>query len=306
MSSDSKFSTAYSLGVTKSQYWSFFYEDILDIIAKLPAVAAGIYHNLHQEPNFNGSIDSSKDWSYNFANLLGTSSEDEFLELLRLFLTVYSDHGGGNVPSHTIHLVGSTLADPYTAYASGIAGLSGPLNGLGSQEAVTWIEKLKNHVGDSYNEEAIKLFVIKRIKSGQVIPGFGSLILRRPDPRYICLKEFATKHLYNDPDFILVSKLEKLVPVLLAEFGHLQNAFPNADLISGTMWKHYGLKEARYYPVLLAVSRALGTLASLVWDRALEHPLKRPMSVTSEALIRSVVAATNPVKAGFWLSALYG
>lgn len=305
MSSDSKFSTAYSLGATKSQYWSFFYEDALDLIAKLPAVAAGIYHNLHQGPHSGGNIDCSKDWSYNFANLLGLS-ECEFLELLRLFLTIYSDHGGGNVPSHTVHLVGSTLADPYATYASGIAGLSGPLYGLGSQEAVTWIKKLKKQIGDICSEETIKLIVIKQIKSGQAIPGFGNLILRRPDPRYICLKEFATKHLTRDLDFILVSELEKIVPVILAEFGQFQNPFPNADLISGTMWKHYGLKHAKYYPVLLAVSRALGTLASLVWDRALEHPLKRPMSVTSEALMRSVVAETNPIKAGFWLSALYG
>lgn len=303
MSSDSKFSTAYSLGATEPQYWSFFYEDILDLISKLPAVAASIYHRGSDNIR---NADHSKDWSYNFANMLGLSQDEQFLELLRLFLTIYSDHGGGTVSSHTIRLVGSTLADSYTAYASGMAGLSGRQDGFASQEASSWIEKLKKEVGGSYNEEAIKLIVIKHIKSGLRIPGFGSLVLTRPDPRYICLKEFATKHLINNSDFVLVSALEKIVPVVLTEFGQVQNPFPNADLISGIMWKHYGLQQARYYPVLLAVSRALGSLASLVWDRALEHPLERPTSVTSKALMRSVLAKTNPVKAGFWLSALYG
>jgi citrate synthase len=36
--------------------------------------------------------------------------------------------------------------------------------------------------------------------------------------------------------------------------------------------------------VLFAVSRALGVLASLTWDRALGFPLERPKSVTTEAV----------------------
>ena len=35
---------------------------------------------------------------------------------------------------------------------------------------------------------------------------------------------------------------------------------------------------------LFAVSRALGVLASLCWDRALGMPLERPKSVTTEAV----------------------
>jgi citrate synthase len=35
---------------------------------------------------------------------------------------------------------------------------------------------------------------------------------------------------------------------------------------------------------LFAVSRALGVLASLCWDRALGFPLERPKSVTTDAV----------------------
>jgi hypothetical protein len=45
---------------------------------------------------------------------------------------------------------------------------------------------------------------------------------------------------------------------------------------------HYGLVEYEFYTVLFGVSRALGVLASLCWDRALGFALERPKSVTTE------------------------
>jgi citrate synthase len=45
-----------------------------------------------------------------------------------------SDHEGGNVSAHTVHLVGSALSDPYLSFAAGMNGLAGPLHGLANQE----------------------------------------------------------------------------------------------------------------------------------------------------------------------------
>ena len=58
----------------------------------------------------------------------------EFMELMRLYLTIHSDHEGGNVSAHTCHLVGSSLADPYLSFSAAMAGLAGPLHGLANQE----------------------------------------------------------------------------------------------------------------------------------------------------------------------------
>ena len=54
--------------------------------------------------------------------------------------------------------------------------------------------------------------------------------------------------------------------------------------------QYYGLKEMQYYTVLFGVSRALGVMASLVWDRALGLPLERPKSMTTEGLQKLVGA----------------
>lgn len=50
------------------------------------------------------------------------------------------------------------------------------------------------------------------------------------------------------------------------------------------------MKEMQYYTVLFGVSRALGVMASLVWDRALGLPLERPKSMTTEGLQKLVGA----------------
>jgi citrate synthase len=42
--------------------------------------------------------------------------------------------------------------------------------------------------------------------------------------------------------------------------------------------------EYEFYTVLFGVSRALGVLASLCWDRALGFPLERPKSITNDAV----------------------
>ena len=68
--------------------FQFAYEDSMDLIAKLPCVAAKIYRNLYREGSSIGAIDSSLDWSHNFSNMLGYS-DAQFTELMRLYLTIH-------------------------------------------------------------------------------------------------------------------------------------------------------------------------------------------------------------------------
>ena len=43
----SKFAQAYNDGIHKSKYWEPTLEDALDVCAKVPRIAAIIYHNLY-------------------------------------------------------------------------------------------------------------------------------------------------------------------------------------------------------------------------------------------------------------------
>lgn len=60
----------------------------MDLIAKLPCIAAKIYRNLYREGSSIGAIDSNLDWSHNFTNMLGYN-DAKFTELMRLYLTIH-------------------------------------------------------------------------------------------------------------------------------------------------------------------------------------------------------------------------
>ncbi|ELU15766.1 hypothetical protein CAPTEDRAFT_148793 [Capitella teleta] len=285
--SESHFARAYNNGVKKNLYWEYVYEDSMDLIAKLPTIAAIIYRNLYRDGTSVGAIDDAKDWSHNFTSMLGYE-DPEFTELMRLYLTIHSDHEGGNVSAHTCHLVGSALSDPYLSYAAGMNGLAGPLHGLANQEVLLFLTKVSGDVGKDYSQAELKEYVWNHLKSGQVVPGYGHAVLRKTDPRYTCQREFAKKWLPNDPMFKLVSDLYKIVPDILLEQGKAKNPWPNVDAHSGVLLQYYGMTEMSYYTVLFGVSRALGCMASLVWDRALGLPIERPKSMSTEGLIKAL------------------
>lgn len=67
------------------------------------------------------------------------------------------------------------------------------------------------------------------------MPGYGHAVLRKTDPRYTCQREFAMKHLPNDPMFKLVAQLYKIVPDVLLEQGKAKNPWPNVDAHSGVL-----------------------------------------------------------------------
>lgn len=73
--------------------------------------------------------EESLDWAANYSHMLGFDNMG-MKEYLRGYLTIHSDHEGGNVSAHACHLVGSALSDPYLSYASAVNGLAGPLHGL--------------------------------------------------------------------------------------------------------------------------------------------------------------------------------
>ncbi|KKF93472.1 Citrate synthase mitochondrial [Ceratocystis platani] len=278
---NSAFAKAYAKGVHKKEYWSYTYEDSMDLIAKLPTIASRIYQNVFKGGKV-AEVQKDKDYAWNFANQLGFSSNESFIELLRLYLTIHTDHEGGNVSAHTTHLVGSALSSPFLSVSAGLNGLAGPLHGLANQEVLLWLTEMKKAVGDDLSDENITKYLWSTLNAGRVVPGYGHAVLRKTDPRYTAQRTFAQKHLPEDPMFKLVSQVYKIAPGVLTEHGKTKNPFPNVDAHSGVLLQHYGLTEASYYTVLFGVSRAIGVLPQLIIDRAVGAPIERPKSYSTD------------------------
>jgi len=280
---DSAFAKAYAEGISKKEYWGPVFEDCMDLIAKLPNIAGRIYRNTYGTGKL-PAIDATKDYSQNLATLLGFGDNAQFVELMRLYITIHSDHEGGNVSAHTGKLVGSALSDPFLAFGASLNGLAGPLHGLANQEVLLWIQKMRSNIGENVSSDKIKEYIWSTLNSGQVVPGYGHAVLRKTDPRYMAQREFALKHLPNDPLFKLVGQVYEVAPNVLLEAGKAKNPWPNVDAHSGVLLTHYGLTQMNFYTVLFGVSRAFGVAAQLIWDRALGAPLERPKSYSSQAI----------------------
>lgn len=142
---ESSFAKAYTRGIRKNQYWEYTFDDAMDLIARIPVIASIIYRNIYKNKSKVPPPDLDAHWALNFACMIGCESDD-CIEMLKLYLTIHSDHEGGNVTAHTSHTVASSLSDVYLSYASGLNGLAGPLHGRATQEVLDWLTTLQKEV----------------------------------------------------------------------------------------------------------------------------------------------------------------
>ncbi|ETN38268.1 2-methylcitrate synthase, mitochondrial [Cyphellophora europaea CBS 101466] len=284
LNTESAFAKKYAEGLNKADYWEPTFDDAISLLAKLPRVAATIFN----KEAVDMPLDMDQDWAYNFAKLLGKPGKENegFQDLLRLYLALHGDHEGGNVSAHATHLVGSALSDPFLSYSAGLLGLAGPLHGLAAQEVLRWILAMQGKIGENFSDQDVKDYLWTTLKSGQVVPGYGHGVLRKPDPRFKALIDFgdAREDIASNPVYRLVKKNSEIAPGVLTEHGKTKNPHPNVDSASGVLFHHYGFRDPLYYTVTFGVSRGLGPLAQLVWDRALGMPIERPKSINLEGL----------------------
>ncbi len=73
-----------------------------------------------------------------------------------------------------LDLVGSALSDPFLSYSAALAGLAGPLHGLANQEVLRFILGLQKEIGSNVTNEQMKDHIWSVLKSGQVIPVYGT------------------------------------------------------------------------------------------------------------------------------------
>src|SRR5690348_15783827 len=227
LQTESQFAKKYATGMNKKDYWEAVFDDSMDLIARLPRIAAYVYRRKyksgqHIQPN--GLLD----WAGNLAHMMGYEDES-FRELMRLYKTIHCDHEGGNVSAHATHLVGSALSDPFLSYSAGLLALAGLLHGLAAQEVLRWILKMRAQNGDNFTDQDVKDYLWRTLKSGQVVPGYGHGGLRKPDPRFEALMDFAATRtdILKNPVFRLVKKNSEIAPSVLTEHGKVRNFVPS-------------------------------------------------------------------------------
>jgi len=288
MQRESEFKKAYDKGMKKTDYWKPTLEDSLNLLAKLPGIAAGVYRmRFNKGPRI--AYKKDLDWGANYARMLGiTDKTGVFTKLIRLYLTLHCDHEGGNVSANTCHTVGSALSDAYYSVSAGLNGLAGPLHGLANQECLNWVLETMKKFKGAPTEAQIEKIAWDTLNAGKVIPGYGHAVLRVTDPRFSSFLAFGKENLPKSKVFQTVARVYDVVPEVLKKHGKAKNPWPNVDAGSGALLYHFGLKEFPYYTVLFSVSRAMGMLSQLTLNRAMGTAITRPKSVSTEWIKQNI------------------
>lgn len=283
LSSESKFRKAYNR-ISRNDHWMFYLGDTLDLLATLPQVCSLIYYfNYRDEANI-PLLSKDLTWTENFARMLGYNDK-KFLELFEMIIFANADSDSGSMGLHGGRIVSSALADAYLSFATCCHALSGPLLLGAGKNALIFLEKMIQSVGDEPSTRNIRKYLVKRIIRDDPIPGYGRPELTGIDPRHVFNLEFINEYVKDENPMINIAlKTTHIAPVLLLHFKKHPYPHPNVEALKGVLLSHCGMKEKDFFSVLTAVSQSIGLLSNLIWARALNLPMERPRSATYQQL----------------------
>jgi citrate synthase len=182
-----------------------------------------------------------------------------------------------NASTFSAIVTGSTLSDMYSAIASAIGTLKGPLHG-GANEAVY---KTVEAIGEEKN---IAPYVEAMLGRGERVMGIGHRVYKTTDPRAIILEKLGHEVAKTSPDrhyFDLSLKLRDY----LARKLEGKPLYPNVDFFSASVYKMLGIPSDLYTPIF-ALARITGWTAHLLEQYA-DNRLVRPNALYEGASNRA-------------------
>ncbi|MFP8951901.1 citrate synthase [Natrialbaceae archaeon A-arb3/5] len=225
------------------------------ITAKIPtALAAFERYRLGEDP-----VDPHPDLGLaaNFLYMLtGEEPDDIAAETFDQALILHADHGL-NASTFTAMVIGSTMADIYSAVTGGVSALSGPLHGGANQDVMEVLIEIDE--SDLDHREWIE----QANEEGRRIPGFGHRVYDVKDPRARILQERSEELAENGEDkwYNYTTTIEQF---LSEEKNLAENGIaPNVDFYSGSVYYQLGIPIDMYTPIF-AMSRASGWIAHVL------------------------------------------
>jgi citrate synthase len=256
------------------------------LIAKMPTLAAFSYRHVMGMPYV--YPDNDLNYAGNLLGMLYKMTElkyqpDERIErALDILFILHADHEQ-NCSTSAVRAIGSSLVDPYSAIAGGIAALYGPSHGGANEEVVRMLHRIQRR-------ENIPDF-IAGVKDGKErLMGFGHRVYKNYDPRARIIKG-ACEDVFEvtgiNPLLAIATELEKIA--LEDEYFISRKLYPNVDFYSGLIYEALGMPMSMF-PVMFAIGRTSGWIAQ--WLEMVQDPeqkIARPRQIYTGELNRSYV-----------------
>jgi citrate synthase len=240
------------------------HKQILRLIAKAPTLAAMCYR-------FSAGLpfilpDNSLSYPANFLNMMWRIGDYEVHPVLEramdILFILHADHEQ-NCGTTAMRVVGSSLADPYSAASAAAAALYGPSHGGANEAAI----RMLTEIGSIDNVDAF----IADVKEGKGrLMGFGHRVYKNYDPRARIIKQTAYEVFEvtgKNPLLDIALKLEDAA--LNDTYFTDRQLYPNVDFYSGLIYQAMGF-PIDMFTVLFALGRMVGWLAH--WDELLNDP----------------------------------
>jgi citrate synthase len=257
------------------------------IIAKAPSIAAYAYRHATGRPYVHP--DANLGFTGNFLRMLFMGTEASYTphpvleRALEVLFILHADHEQ-NCSTAAMRAIGSSQADPFSAFSGAAAALSGPLHG-GANEAVL---RMLQEIG---TVDRIPAF-IEQVKGGaDRLMGFGHRVYKSYDPRAKIIKKTAYEVFEvtgKNPLLDVALELERIA--LEDDYFVSRRLYPNVDFYSGLIYQAMGF-PVEMFPVLFAIPRTAGWIAQ--WEEMLRDPeqkIARPRQVYEGAGRRDFVA----------------
>jgi len=252
------------------------YLQVVRLIAKMPTLGAWAHRHTTGKPYV--YPDNELSYSANLLSMLFTIGgkryePDPRLErALDVLLILHGDHEQ-SCSTAAVRTVGSSQVDPYSAVASGISGLYGPLHG-GANEAVL---RMLRRIATTDNVPGF----IEDVKAGKErLMGFGHRVYKNFDPRARIIKR-ACDDVFQvtgvNPLLAIAVELERIA--LEDDYFVSRKLYPNVDFYSGLIYEALGM-PAEMFTVMFAIGRTPGFVAQ--WAELVQDPeqkISRPRQI---------------------------
>ncbi len=214
--------------------------------------------------------------------LKGEEPSELEAHIFNVALMLHAEHEM-NASTFAAIVTASTQSDLYSAVASAIGTLKGPLHG-GANDAVF---KILQAIG---TEDNIEPYIDGMLGRGERMMGFGHRVYKTTDPRAIILERLGHQLAEVSPEAKWFHMSTKLRDYLLQKFEG-RPLYPNVDFFSASVYKMLGIPNDLYTPIF-AVARIVGWTAHLLEQYA-DNRLVRPNALYEGADNRAYVALAD-------------
>jgi len=244
------------------------------ILAQIPTIIAA-FDRLRKGKNPVEPLDRGS-MAENFLYMLNGEEPGEAAEhTFDVCLVLHADHGL-NASTFTSRVIGSTLADMYSAISGAIGALKGPLHGGANQEVMRMLLDIDEKGADP------AAYVRQRLADGQRIMGFGHRVYNTMDPRAAILRDMVKELSEEAGDMKWYEYTAQIHETMEEETG----INPNVDFFSGSTYYQLGLAPD-LFTTIFALSRSAGWTAHLLEQWA-DNRLIRPRAEYVGARDRTV------------------